>query len=77
MLNQESFLRRTILKADEKLKKQMSDNQEKEMMIQAIYGSLPADCLQKLSHADLNDLWLSVEKDIEAIGEMMTSLEKP
>ncbi|CAB4269310.1 unnamed protein product [Prunus armeniaca] len=77
ILNQESFLRQTILKADEKLKKQMNDNQEKEMMIQAIYGSLPADWLQKLSHVDLNDLWLSVEKNIEAIAEMMTSMEKP
>ncbi|XP_008232274.1 PREDICTED: agamous-like MADS-box protein AGL80 [Prunus mume] len=77
ILNQESFLRQTILKADEKLKKQMNDNQEKEMMIQAIYGSLPADWLQKWSHVDLNDLWLSVEKNIEAIAEMMTSLEKP
>ncbi|TQE10379.1 hypothetical protein C1H46_003976 [Malus baccata] len=71
MLNQESILRQHIVKVEEQLKKQNKENQEKEIMIQSMYRSLPADCLQNLSGTDLNGLLLSIEKSIEAIEEEM------
>ncbi|XP_068329597.1 agamous-like MADS-box protein AGL80 [Pyrus communis] len=71
MLNQESFLRQQILKAEEQLKKQIKENQEKEIMVQSMRGSLPGDWLQNLSGTDLNGLLLSIEKNIEAIEEEM------
>ncbi|CAN6587696.1 unnamed protein product [Malus baccata var. baccata] len=71
MLNQESILRQHIVKVEEQLKRQNKENQEKEIMIQSMYRSLPADCLQNLSGTDLNGLLLSIEKSIEAIEEEM------
>ncbi|XP_068344183.1 agamous-like MADS-box protein AGL80 [Pyrus communis] len=56
MMNQESILRQQIVKVEEQLKKLNKENQEKEIMIQSMYGSLPADCLQNLSGTDLNGL---------------------
>lgn len=63
MLNQESFIRQRIAKANEQLKKQHRDNREKEMtevMYQCLTGKLG---VENLMLPDLNDLgWLIDEK---------------
>ncbi|XP_074363208.1 agamous-like MADS-box protein AGL80 [Apium graveolens] len=59
MVNQESFMRQRIAKANEQLKKQCKDNREKEM-IEVMYQCLTGKIgLQNLMIPDLNDLgWL-------------------
>lgn len=63
MVNQESFIRQRIAKANEQLKKQHKDNREKEMtevMYQCLTGKIG---LQNLMIPDLNDLgWLIDQK---------------
>ncbi|XP_074364253.1 agamous-like MADS-box protein AGL80 [Apium graveolens] len=55
MVNQESFMRQRIAKANEQLKKQCKDNREKEM-IEVMYQCLTGKIgLQNLMIPDLND----------------------
>ncbi|XP_074364122.1 agamous-like MADS-box protein AGL80 [Apium graveolens] len=63
MVNQESFIRQRIAKANEQLKKQHKDNREKEM-IEVMYQCLTGKIgLQNLMIPDLNDLgWLIDQK---------------
>ncbi|XP_040993164.1 agamous-like MADS-box protein AGL80 [Juglans microcarpa x Juglans regia] len=75
MVNQDSFLRQRISKAEEQLKKQQRENREKEMT-QVMYRSLVGDQgLQNLSVVDLKDLGWLVEKNIEEIEEKIKSLQ--
>ncbi|KAK4551828.1 hypothetical protein RGQ29_032256 [Quercus rubra] len=55
MVNQESFLRQRIAKANEQLKKQQKDNREKELT-EVMFQSLTGKSLHNLTMMDLNDL---------------------
>ncbi|KAJ7950669.1 Agamous-like MADS-box protein [Quillaja saponaria] len=71
MVNQESFLRQRITKAEEQVKKQRRENREKEIE-RVMYRCLVGDqVLQKLSLADLNQLGWLIDKNIKEIGEKM------
>ncbi|XP_062154125.1 agamous-like MADS-box protein AGL80 [Alnus glutinosa] len=66
MVNQESFLRQRIAKANEQLKKQRKDNREKEMT-QVMFQSLTGKGLQNLSMMDLNDLGWLIDQNLKDI----------
>ncbi|XP_074364200.1 uncharacterized protein LOC141705025 [Apium graveolens] len=72
MVNQESFMRQRIAKANEQLKKQCKDNREKEM-IEVMYQCLTGKIgLQNLMIPDLNDLgWLIDHKLKEIYKELI------
>lgn len=75
MVNQESFLRQRITKAQEQLKKQQRENREKEMT-QVMYRSLVGEGLENLSIVDLNDMGWLIEKNIAEIEEKIKSLQQ-
>ncbi|XP_062173738.1 agamous-like MADS-box protein AGL80 [Alnus glutinosa] len=75
MVNQESFLRQRITKAQEQLKKQQRENREKEMT-QVMYRSLVGEGLGNLSIGDLNEMGWLIEKNIAEIEEKIKSLQQ-
>ncbi|KAL5575270.1 hypothetical protein UlMin_016969 [Ulmus minor] len=75
MLNQDSFLRQRIMKANDHLKKQMKDNWEMKM-IRVMSRVLTEKNLNGLSIMDLNDLRWLVDQKLKEIYWMMESTEK-
>lgn len=75
MVNQESFLRQRITKAQEQLKKQQRENREKEMT-QVMYRGLVGEGLENLSIVDLNDMGWLIDKNIAEIDEKIKSLQQ-
>ena len=75
MVNQESFLRQRITKAQEQLKKQQRENREKEMT-QVMYRGLVGEGLENLSIVDLNDMGWLIDKNIAEIEEKIKSLQQ-
>ncbi|CAN6678895.1 unnamed protein product [Malus baccata var. baccata] len=73
MVNQESFLRQRIAKANEQLKKQRKENREKEMT-RVMFQSLTGKSLQGLSMVDLHDLGWLVDQNLKEIHNQMKSL---
>ncbi|WOH00831.1 hypothetical protein DCAR_0520206 [Daucus carota subsp. sativus] len=74
MVNQESFIRQRIAKANEQLKKQHKDNREKEMievMYQCLTGKLG---LQNLMIPDLNDLGWLIDQKLKEINKRIDQL---
>ncbi|XP_027337505.1 agamous-like MADS-box protein AGL80 [Abrus precatorius] len=67
MLNQESFLRQRIIKAQEQLKKQKSENRKKEMT-QLMFEYLTAGKIfDNASMMDLNDLSCLIDQNLKEI----------
>jgi hypothetical protein len=77
MVNQESFLRQRIAKANEQLKKQRKDNREKEMT-QVMFHSLTATGkgLHNLSIMELNDLGWLIDQHLKEIYVRVDKLNK-
>ncbi|OMO93151.1 Transcription factor, MADS-box [Corchorus capsularis] len=75
MMNQESFLRQRITKANEQLKKQCKENREKEMT-QVMYQSLTGKGLHNLNMADLNDLGWLIDHSLKDISKRIDELNK-
>ncbi|KAL5560917.1 hypothetical protein UlMin_030664 [Ulmus minor] len=75
MVNQDSFLRQRIVKANDQLKKQMKDNREKQM-IRVMFQGLTGKSLQGLSIVDLNDLGWLVDQKLKEIYWMIESTKK-
>ncbi|PWA85775.1 transcription factor, MADS-box [Artemisia annua] len=76
MVNQESFIRQRITKANEQLKKQIKENQEKEMtevMYQCLTGK---GSIANLTLPDLNDLGGLVDQTLKDICRRIESLNK-
>lgn len=76
MVNQESFLRQRIVKADEQLKKQRKDNREKEMtrvMFQRLTGN---GGLQGLSMMDLRDVGWLIDQHLREINRRIETLKR-
>ena len=74
MVNQESFLRQRITKANEHLKKQRKDNREKEVT-HAMFQCLTGKSLQNLNLMDLNDLGWMVDRNLKEINKRSDSLK--
>ncbi|KAB1224846.1 Agamous-like MADS-box protein AGL80 [Morella rubra] len=72
MVNQESFLRNRITKAEEQLRKQQRENRERKMT-QVMYRSLDGEGLQNLSVVDLNELGWLIDSNIREIEEAIKS----
>ncbi|XWS64399.1 hypothetical protein CRYUN_Cryun05aG0001200 [Craigia yunnanensis] len=75
MVNQESFLRQRIAKANEQLKKQCKDNREKEMT-QVMFQNLTGKGLHNLNMMDLNDLGWLIEQNLKDIHKRVDTLNK-
>lgn len=75
MVNQDSFLRQRIAKANEQLKKQRKDNREKEIT-QVMFQSLTGKALLNLNMMDLNDLGWLIEQNLKEICKRMETLTK-
>ncbi|KAF5730650.1 hypothetical protein HS088_TW19G00242 [Tripterygium wilfordii] len=75
MVNQESFLRQRIVKANEQLKKQRQDNREKEM-IHVMFRSLTGESLQGLNMMDLNDLGWLIDQNLKDLHKAYESYDK-
>ncbi|XP_022720026.1 agamous-like MADS-box protein AGL80 [Durio zibethinus] len=75
MVNQESFLRQRIAKANEQLKKQCKDNREKEMT-QVLFQNLTGKGLHNLNMMDLNDLGWLIEQNLKDINKRVDTLTK-
>nr|GFC25777.1 agamous-like MADS-box protein AGL80 [Tanacetum cinerariifolium] len=76
MVNQESFIRQRITKANEQLKKQIKENQEKEMtevMYQCLTGK---GSIANLTLQDMNDLGGLVDQTLKDIRRRIESLKK-
>ncbi|XP_035840264.1 agamous-like MADS-box protein AGL80 [Helianthus annuus] len=76
MVNQESFIKQRITKANEQLKKQIKENREKEMtevMYQCLTGK---GSIANLILPDLNDLGGLVDQTIKDISRRIESLKK-
>ncbi|KAL9409266.1 hypothetical protein AB3S75_047618 [Citrus x aurantiifolia] len=73
MVNQDSFLRQRIAKANEQLKKQRKDNREKEIT-QVMFQSLTGKALLNLNMMDLNDLGWLIEQNLKEICKRMEAL---
>ncbi|KAK1388692.1 agamous-like MADS-box protein AGL80 [Heracleum sosnowskyi] len=76
MMNQESFTKQRIAKANEQLKKQIRDNREKEMtevMYQCLTGKLG---LHNLMLPDLNDLVWLIEQKVKEINKSIDEITK-
>lgn len=73
MVNQDSFLRQRIAKANEQLKKQRKDNREKEMT-QVMFQSLTGKALLSLNMMDLNDLGWLIEQNLKEISKRIETL---
>ncbi|XP_059459215.1 agamous-like MADS-box protein AGL80 [Corylus avellana] len=79
MVNQESFLRQRIAKANEQLKKQRKDNREKEMtqvMFHSLMSTATGKGLQNLSIMDLNDLGWLIDQNLKEIYIRVDKLNK-
>ncbi|KAI3707347.1 hypothetical protein L6452_25789 [Arctium lappa] len=76
MVNQESFTRQRITKANEQLKKQIKENREKEM-IEVMYQCLTGKgSISNLILPDLNDLGGLVDQTLKDICRRIESLKK-
>ncbi|KAK4595219.1 hypothetical protein RGQ29_013592 [Quercus rubra] len=75
MVNQESFLRQRIAKANEQLKKQQKDNREKEMT-EVMFQSLTGKSLHNLTMMDLNDLGWLIDQNLKNIHRRIGQLNK-
>ena len=75
MVNQESFLRQRIAKANEQLKKQQKDNREKEMT-EVMFQSLTGKSLHNLTMMDLNDLGWLIDPNLKNIYRRLGQLNK-
>nr|GEW89041.1 agamous-like MADS-box protein AGL80 [Tanacetum cinerariifolium] len=76
MVNQESFIRQRITKANEQLKKQIKENREKEMT-EVMYQCLNGKCsITNLILPDLNDLGWLVDQTMKDINRRIESLKK-
>lgn len=76
MVNQESFIRQRITKADEQLKKQVKENHEKELtevMYQCLIGK---GSIANLLLPDLNDLGGLVDRTLKDICRRIESLKR-
>ncbi|KAF5764505.1 hypothetical protein HanRHA438_Chr15g0705151 [Helianthus annuus] len=76
MVNQESFIKQRITKANDQLKKQIKENREKEMtevMNQCLTGK---GTIANLILPDLNDLGGLVDQTIKDISRRIESLKK-
>ncbi|XP_038891311.1 agamous-like MADS-box protein AGL80 [Benincasa hispida] len=77
MVNQETFLRQRIAKANEQLKKLRKDNREKEitrLMFQCLTATKE---LHGINMHDLNDLGWLVDQNLKEIATRIESLKKP
>ncbi|KAF2324110.1 hypothetical protein GH714_006695 [Hevea brasiliensis] len=75
MVNQDSFLRQRIAKANEQLKKQRKDNREKEMT-QIMFQGLIGKSLNSLNMMDLNDLGWLIDQNLRDIHKRIETLNK-
>ncbi|XP_057999493.1 agamous-like MADS-box protein AGL80 [Hevea brasiliensis] len=75
MVNQDSFLRERICKANEHLKKQRKDNREKEMT-QLMFQCLIGKSLNSLNMVDLNDLNWLIDQNLKEIHKRVETLNK-
>ncbi|XP_027158737.1 agamous-like MADS-box protein AGL80 [Coffea eugenioides] len=75
MVNQESFIRQRIAKANEQLKKQHKDNREKEMT-EVMYQCLTGKGMQNMSMPDLNDLGWLIDQNLKEIYKRIDSHKK-
>ncbi|XVF43906.1 hypothetical protein PTKIN_Ptkin02bG0078700 [Pterospermum kingtungense] len=75
MVNQESYLRQRIAKANEQLKKQSKDNREKEMT-QVMLQTLTGKGLHSLNMMDLDDLGWLIEQKLKDIHKKVDALNK-
>ncbi|GKV44248.1 hypothetical protein SLE2022_141470 [Rubroshorea leprosula] len=75
MVNQESFLRQRIAKANEQLKKMSKDNREKEMT-EVMFQGLAGKPLLNLNLMDLNDLGWLIEQNLKDINKRVDLLTK-
>ncbi|XP_075656667.1 agamous-like MADS-box protein AGL80 [Castanea sativa] len=75
MVNQESFLKQRIAKANEQLKKQQKDNREKEMT-EVMFQSLTGKSLHNLTMMDLNDLGWLIDQNLKNIYRRIGQLNK-
>ncbi|KAH7537197.1 agamous-like MADS-box protein AGL80 [Ziziphus jujuba] len=77
MVNQDSFLRQRIAKADEQLRKQRKENREKEMtrvMFQGLTGQ--GGGLQGLSLVDLKDVGWLIDRNLREIDRRIEILKR-
>ncbi|KAM3281573.1 hypothetical protein P3S67_028595 [Capsicum chacoense] len=75
MMNQESFLRQRIAKANEQLKKQSKENREKEMT-EIMYQGLTGKGLQHLNLGNLNDLGWVIDQNLKEIYKRIEAVKK-
>lgn len=75
MVNQDSFLRQRISKANEQLKKQQRDNRKKEMT-QVMFQALVGNSLNNLNMLDLNDLEWLINQNLNEVQNKIDSLKK-
>ncbi|XP_024196805.1 agamous-like MADS-box protein AGL80 [Rosa chinensis] len=75
MVNQESFLRQRINKAQEQLKKQKKDNREKEMA-RVMFQSLTGKSLQGLTLSDLTDLGWVIDQHLKELHLRMKNIKE-
>ncbi|XP_058782064.1 agamous-like MADS-box protein AGL80 [Vicia villosa] len=70
MVNQESFLKQSILKAKEQVKKQQKDNKEKQttmLMFQCLNAGMIVQ--NNMSAGDLNELAWMIDQNLKEIGK--------
>ncbi|KAA0050967.1 hypothetical protein IC582_002815 [Cucumis melo] len=77
MVNQETFLRQRIAKANEQLKKMRKDNREKEITRLMFQSLTAAKGLHGLNMLDLNDLGWLIDQNLKDITIRIDSLKKP
>ncbi|KAG6590517.1 Agamous-like MADS-box protein AGL80, partial [Cucurbita argyrosperma subsp. argyrosperma] len=77
MVNQETFLRQRIAKANDQLKKMRKDNREKEMTRLMFQSLTAAKGLHALNMLDLNDLTWLIDQNLKDITKRIDSLKKP
>ncbi|GFY94340.1 AGAMOUS-like 80 [Actinidia rufa] len=75
MVNQESFIKQRITKANEQLKKQHKENREKEMT-EVMYQCLTGRGLNNLGMADLHDLGCLIDQHLKGIYKKIEALKK-
>ncbi|KAI5658355.1 hypothetical protein M9H77_27148 [Catharanthus roseus] len=75
MVNQETFIKQRIAKANEQLKKQHKDNREKEIT-EIMYQSLTGKGLQNLTLSDLTDLGWMIDQKLKEIYKRIESIKK-
>ncbi|KAL6963531.1 Agamous-like MADS-box protein agl80 [Sarracenia purpurea var. burkii] len=75
MVNQESFIRQRIAKANEQLKKQCKENREKEVT-EVMYQCLTGRGLQNLGVPDLHDLGWVIDQNLKEICKKIEAMKK-